>query len=200
LLKDIPVKLLPIYAFSKKEWPTHLFAQKQSCQTSARLCVFNKGMADSPICSKTVLSNICPSTCFQQRSNQSPICSKTVLSNICPSTCFQQRSNQLTYLLKDSPVKHLPIYRVLLYLPVTSMHNVAVLAAQNETAAVRDRVCHPQWRAPEASKTPGMLPAIHTHTYITVLVFRTHEGSQQTITVRIQRMSDLNDKIHAKLF
>ena len=59
------------------------------------------------------------------------------------------------------------------------MHYVAVLAAQNETAAVGDGVSHPQGRAPEASKTPGMLPAIHTYTYATFLVFRTHEGSRQ---------------------
>ncbi len=39
-----------------------------------------------------------------------PICSKTVLSNCCPSTRFQHRTDELTYLLKDSPVKHLPIY------------------------------------------------------------------------------------------
>ena len=99
-------------------------------------CTFNEGMADSPICSKTVLSTFCS------------------------SMCFQQGNGQLTYLLKDSPVKLLPIHGVLLYLPVTGVHYVAVLAAQNEAAAVRDGVCHPQWRAPEASKTPGMLPAM----------------------------------------
>lgn len=113
---------------------------------------------------------------------------------------LQQRNDQLTYLLKDSPVKHLPIHRVLLYLPVAGVHYVAVLAAQNETTAVGDGVCHPQWRAPEASKTPGMLPAIHTHRYVAFLVFRTHEGSRQTMTVRILRMSDLNDTIHSMLF
>ena len=37
-------------------------------------------------------------------------------------------------------------------------------------------------------------------TYITFLVFRTQQGSQQTITGRILRMSTLNDTIHSMLF
>ncbi len=38
------------------------------------------------------------------------------------------------------------------------------------------------------------------HTYITFLFFRTQQGSQQTITVRILRMSNLNDTVHSTLF
>ncbi len=40
----------------------------------------------------------------------------------------------------------------------------------------------------------------YIHTYITFLVFRTQQGSQQTITGRVLRMSNLNDTIHSMLF
>ena len=40
----------------------------------------------------------------------------------------------------------------------------------------------------------------YTYTYITFLVFRTRQGSQQTISGRILRMSTLNDTIHSMLF
>jgi len=183
-----------------KKWLTHLLAQRQSCQTAAHLRAFNIGVIDLLFAQR----QSCQASAHQHVSNKgmidSPIGSKTVLSNCCPTMRFQHRSDQLTYLLKDSPVEHLPIHRVLLYLPVAGVHYIAVLAAQNETAAVRDGVSHPQWRAPEASKAPGMLPAVYTHGYITFLVFKTHEGSRQTTTVSILRMSDLNDTIHSMLF
>ncbi|KAA6421752.1 MAG: hypothetical protein FRX49_08363 [Trebouxia sp. A1-2] len=51
--------------------------------------------------------------------------------------------------------------RVLFYLPVASVHYVAVLAAQDEAAAVGDGVCHPQWRTPEARKMPGNYASAH---------------------------------------
>ena len=38
------------------------------------------------------------------------------------------------------------------------------------------------------------------HAYVTFLVFMTQQGSQQTITGRIQRMSNLNDTVHSMLF
>lgn len=50
----------------------------------------------------------------------------------------------LTYLFKDRPVKLLPIHGVLLYLPVPSVHNIAMLAAQYKATAVWDGVGHSQ--------------------------------------------------------
>ena len=47
--------------------------QRPSCQPSAHLCVFSKEMINSPICSKTVLSNFCPST-GSSSIFQSPVC------------------------------------------------------------------------------------------------------------------------------
>ena len=51
---------------------------------------------------------------------------------------------QLTNVFKNGPVELLAINRVLFNLPITSVDNAAVLTAQNEAAAVRDGVRHPQ--------------------------------------------------------
>ena len=47
--------------------------------------------------------------------------------------------------------------------------------------------------------TPGRQAALAS-TYITFSVFRTQQGSQQTISGRILRMSKLNDTIHSMRF
>lgn len=62
-----------------------------------------------------------------------------------------KRQELPTNFLKDSSVKLLAVHRVLFYLPVPSVHNAAMLAAQDEAAAVWNAVCHSQGLNPEHS-------------------------------------------------
>ena len=51
----------------------------------------------------------------------------------------------VTYTLKERPVEYLPINRVLFNLPVSSVHDVAMLAAHDQATAVWNGVGHSQW-------------------------------------------------------
>ena len=53
-----------------------------------------------------------------------------------------------THVFKGGPVKLLAIHWVLLNLPVASVHDVAMLAAQDQPTAVWNGMSHPQWLHP----------------------------------------------------